>query len=397
MTSLPDALDGVPLAHASLKVATADGDLHLHVTEAGPADGTPVLLLHGFPEWWYGWRRVIPALARTGYRVIVPDQRGYAGSDRPRHAAAYALPNLVADMVAVIDQLGSGRVHLVGHDWGGAVAWALATAHPDRVRTLTVVNCPHPRVLRRALGRDLEQTRRSWYMGLFQLPWLPERLLSHGAAERALRDTSAPGTFSDDELALYRQHAWATPKHLHGPLGWYRAARFGGFPPGRVNVPTVLVWGTADHALGTSLCAPSLERCDDARLVPIEGCSHWVPAERPDALLSTLQQHFGDHGGVDPFVYKIVPRAVWEAAGVVWSGSADDLRDGFVHLSAADQVAGTRDKHFAGQDDLLCLTVDPSQLPPCGLRWEVSRGGRRFPHLYGGLPRAAVREVRPLP
>jgi pimeloyl-ACP methyl ester carboxylesterase/uncharacterized protein (DUF952 family) len=385
-------LDGVPLTHHRLDVG---GGVRLHVVEAGPVDGTPALLLHGFPEFWYGWRKVIPALARAGYRVIVPDQRGYGSSDRPGAVADYAMPRLMDDAVAVLDLLRAGPAHVVGHDWGGGVAWALAIGRAAHVRTLTVANCPHPPTMARAFRRDLSQLRKSWYMGFFQIPWLPERLMVRAAA-RTLADTSAPGTFTAEELAVYQADAWATPEHFRGPLNWYRAGRYGGFPGGRVTVPAQIVWGTADHALGTALLAPSAAVGDDLVVHEVPGCSHWVPAERPDAVVTRCLELWSQHGGPDPFVYKIVGADVWADVGPAWAGSAHDLRDGFVHLSAASQVAGTHAKHFAGQTGLVCLTVDPARLPAGALRWEVSRDGLRFPHLYAPLPRAAVVASRPL-
>jgi pimeloyl-ACP methyl ester carboxylesterase/uncharacterized protein (DUF952 family) len=392
--TLPQALDGVPLRHARVAV----GEVTLHVVEAGPVNGSPVLLLHGFPDFWYGWRHQLPALARAGYRVIAPDQRGYAGSDRPAGVAAYALPRLLADALHLLDALGEpGAVHVVGHDWGGAIAWALATGHPERVRSLTVINCPHPKVLRRALTSDPAQAARSWYMGLFQLPWLPERLLSGGRAAAALVETSAPGTFTPADLALYQEHVFATPEHLRGPVSWYRAARYGGFPKGQVQAPTRLLWGTADQHLGASLIEPTLARCGDGHAVLLEGVSHWGAVEAPELVNRHLADWLLDHGGPDRAVYKLVPRAAWEAVGDAWEGSADDRRDGFLHLSSAHQVEGTLTRHFAGQDDLLRLTVDPARLPPHALRFEPSRAGMRFPHLYGPLPRAAVTAVTALP
>jgi pimeloyl-ACP methyl ester carboxylesterase/uncharacterized protein (DUF952 family) len=385
-------LDGVPLLHHHVEVG---GGVRLHVVEAGPADGTPALLLHGFPEFWYGWRKVIPALARAGYRVIVPDQRGYAASDRPPTVADYAMPRLLDDLVAVLDLLRAAPAHVVGHDWGGGVAWGLAIGRSAHVRTLTVVNCPHPPTLARMLRRDLTQLRRSWYMGLFQIPWLPERLLGARLA-RTLAETSAPGAFTPEELAIYEAEAWATPEHLRGPLNWYRAGRYGGFPGGRVTVPAQLLWGLADHALGPALVAPSAAVADDIAVHEVAGCSHWVPAERPDVVIARGLELWAQHGGPDPFVYKIVPADAWAEVGPAWAGSAHDLRDGFVHLSAADQVAGTQAKHFAGQEGLICLTVDPARLPAGALRWEPSRDGARFPHLYAPLPRAAVVASRPL-
>jgi pimeloyl-ACP methyl ester carboxylesterase/uncharacterized protein (DUF952 family) len=389
-----DALDGVALSHQQVTVRTTglpSGQLGMHVVTAGPATGAPVLLLHGFPDLWWGWRAQIPALVRAGYRVIVPDQRGYAQTEAPLGAAAYAMPHLVADIDGLLAALGvDGPIHIAGHDWGGGVTWAWATAHPERCRTVSVFNCPHPGALRRQLTRSPRQLLRSWYMIPFQLPWLPERLLAAGAARRGVLGTTAPGTFSEDALEQWRQAAWASAEQLRGPVDWYRAARYGGFPRGVITAPLQLVWGDADPALGADLIEPSVSRVPDHRVVRLSGARHWVLAERPDACNEALLGWLGEHGGPDPHVYKIVPAQTWRAAGASWAGSADDARDGFVHLSAADQVEGTLARHFAGQTDLLVLEVSPSRLAPGALRWEVSRGGRRFPHLYGSLDRAAV-------
>ena len=158
------------LEHGTLKT----NGIRLHVVQAGPNSGTPVVLLHGFPEHWYGFRKQIPAFVRAGCRVIVPDQRGYNLSDKPGGVKAYNLRELVNDVIGLIDALKYDKVNLVGHDWGAAVAWMLALWHPERVHRLGILNVPHPLVMRRFLSHDFEQIRRSWYIFFFQLPWLPE-------------------------------------------------------------------------------------------------------------------------------------------------------------------------------------------------------------------------------
>src|SRR5512147_1596019 len=158
------------LEHSTIKT---NGIQH-HVVQAGPKSGIPVVLLHGFPEFWYGWRKQITALAAAGCRVIVPDQRGYNLSDKPKGVKAYGVFTLVDDIIGLIDALGYEKVNLVGHDWGAGVAWILAILHPERLHRLSIMNVPHPAVMRRFLMRDLEQIRRSWYIFLFQLPWIPE-------------------------------------------------------------------------------------------------------------------------------------------------------------------------------------------------------------------------------
>src|SRR5689334_8376156 len=140
----------------------------LHIVQDGPKSGPPVLLLHGFPEFWYGWKKQIPAFARAGCRVIVPDQRGYNLSDKPKGMSAYRVDELVEDIVGLIDALEYEKVNLVGHDWGAGVAWMLAIKHPERLHRLGIINVPHPAVISRFLARDFEQMRRSWYALFFQ-------------------------------------------------------------------------------------------------------------------------------------------------------------------------------------------------------------------------------------
>ncbi len=373
---LPGAASGTPTAPM------------LHVVTAGPEDGTPVVLLHGFPDFWLGWRHQIPALAAAGYRVIVPDQRGYASSDKPPGLAPYRTDCLADDVIAIADALGVGTFHVVGHDWGGGVAWVLAGSHPERLRSLTVINCPQPHVLRHGLFTNLQQLAKSWYMLLFQIPWISERVVASRMAVAALTRGSPKGTFTDDDVQRHREAA--TIPAMRAALAWYRAALWMPSPRRPILAPTLLLWGTHDRALGNELAEPSLDGIDDATLTWVDGASHWVPQERPDEVNAHLLQRLGDLGGPDPFVYKIVPQWIWSRAGETWEGSDHDQADGFIHLSAAHQVEGTLRKHFAGQNLLVRLTVDPSRLPHGTLRWEVSRGGARFPHLYGPLPRAAV-------
>ena len=202
------------------------GDVRLHVVEAGPTDGDPVILLHGFPEFWYGWRQQIPALVEAGYRVVVPDQRGYHRSDAPPEISAYDLPALVNDVRAVIASTGSDRAYVIGHDWGAAVAWALAAWHPEAVRRLAILNVPHLDVFRRTLRSSPAQLLRSVYILLFQIPRLPEWLLSradHVLLTRLLTASGRRDTFAAEDLEVYRS-AWRRPGRLRGMLNWYRAA-----------------------------------------------------------------------------------------------------------------------------------------------------------------------------
>jgi pimeloyl-ACP methyl ester carboxylesterase len=276
----------------------ATNGVRLHVAEAGPEDGPLVILLHGFPEFWYAWKEQIGPLAGAGFRIAAPDQRGYAASDKPRGVRAYDLDTLALDVVGLIDEAGRDRASVVCHDWGGAVGWWLGMKHPGRLEKLAVLNAPHPRVMRRALRRGGAQRRRSWYMLFFQIPWLPERVLS--AADfrllaRSLRSSSRAGTFSDEDLKIYKE-AWSRPGAMTGMVSWYRAllrARPERPPSPRVTVPTLLIWGARDHFLGRELAQPSIELCDRGRLAFIEEATHWLQHEEPDRVNALLADFLG--------------------------------------------------------------------------------------------------------
>jgi pimeloyl-ACP methyl ester carboxylesterase len=267
--------------------------MRLHAVEAGPGDGPLLILLHGFPEFWYGWRRQIGPLAAAGFRVLVPDQRGYNTSDKPRPVAAYGLDELALDVVGLIDAAGVEKACVVGHDWGGVVGWWLGIRHPQRIERLALLNIPHPEVMRRTLMRSAVQRKKSRYIFAFQLPWLPERAFSRNDfayAEKTLRVSSRPGTFSDEDIARYKE-AWSQPGTVRSMLHWYRAAlrarpRMPESP--RVPVPTLLIWGTRDRFLGQEMAEPSLALCDQGRLELIPEATHWVQHEEPERVNGLL-------------------------------------------------------------------------------------------------------------
>ena len=260
-----------------------NGGVTLHAVVDGPPSSPVVLLLHGFPEFWYGWHRQIGPLAAAGFRVIVPDQRGYNLSSKPSGVAAYALTELVSDVIAIADQLDQEKIFLVGHDWGAAVAWSTALLHPQRVAKLVVLNVPHPSVLRKFLSTHLRQVLRSWYMFFFQLPWLPEAVFSafnfHVGARSLLR-SSRPGTFSAEDLAQYRA-AWSQPGALTAMINWYRAifrTRVK-FPDKTVRVPTRILWGERDAFLLAEMAHESLRYCTSAELFTFANATHWLQHE----------------------------------------------------------------------------------------------------------------------
>lgn len=272
------------------------GDVRLHVVEAGPAEGKPVFLLHGFPDFWIGWRRQIEALAEAGFRVIVPDQRGYNTSDKPRDVRSYALPRLRADILALADALGHERFHVVGHDWGGIVGWAIGAGAPERLHSLSILNAPHPEALFPYALRSPTQFLRSSYAAFFQFPLLPEAALSagrHALLVRALRRMSRPGAFPPGEFDLYRE-AWARPGALTAMLNWYRALRFRPAMRERIEVPVLILWGSRDTALEAGLAERSLAVCEAGRLELFQDATHWLHREEPErvnaALLSFLRE-----------------------------------------------------------------------------------------------------------
>jgi pimeloyl-ACP methyl ester carboxylesterase len=278
--------------------------LRLHVVQCGPANGPLVLLLHGFPEFWYGWRRQIPALAAAGYRVWAPDQRGYNLSDKPRGVRAYQVRELVADVIGLLDAAGQPRARVVGHDWGGIVAWHLAMQHPERLAQAVILNVPHPVVFGRTLRRSGRQRRKSWYAFFFQLPWLPERLVrarNWWAARRSLTGSSRRGTFSPDDLGHY-QAAWSRPGAMRSMINWYRAAaRFGrqSIREGRVTVPLQLIWGRRDAFLEARMAEESLKHCDQGWLTYFDKATHWVQHEEA-ARVNELLLGFFDSARTPP-------------------------------------------------------------------------------------------------
>ncbi|MBB5363398.1 alpha/beta fold hydrolase [Deinococcus humi] len=269
----------------------------LHVVEAGPQDGPLVVLLHGFPEFWYGWRRQIEALANAGYRVLAPDQRGYNLSEKPPGMAAYRIDALTRDVLGLLDARGRERAYVVGHDWGAAVAWNLAISHPERVERLAILNVPHPGVFAQTLRTSRAQQLKSWYMFFFQVPVLPEVLLrirNFRMLARSLTNTSRSGTFSSDDLKRYRE-AWAQPGTLTGMLNWYRAMFLFPAPTGgdaRVRVPALILWGAEDQFLGREMAERSVEHVDDAQLEMFGNVSHWIQHEVPQEVNAHLLAFF---------------------------------------------------------------------------------------------------------
>jgi len=279
-------LEGFSLNGVTFARVPTNG-IHLNVAQAGPADGPLLLLLHGFPEFWYGWRKQIPALATAGFRVWAPDQRGYNTSDKPPRVRDYTLDKLADDVAGLIEAAGCRRAIVVGHDWGGAAAWWLAANHPELVERLIILSVPHPLVLRRMILTDPRQTLKSWYMFLFQLPLLPEWGAAHDdwkSVTKALESTSRPGTFTEADFHEYRR-AWSQPRAYTGMLNWYRALfRYGAPPPKnrRILPPTLLLWGARDKFIRREAAQPSIDLCDQGQLIFYESATHWLTHEEAE-------------------------------------------------------------------------------------------------------------------
>ncbi len=215
-----------------------------------------------------------------------PDQRGYNLSDKPRGIAAYTMDELAADVAGLVAASGREKVFLVGHDWGAGVAWWVAGKYPQLLQKLVILNLPHGSIMQQNLRGNFKQLRKSWYVFFFQIPWLPEKLLRRRNWKMlidSLVKSSRPGTFSAEELQGYRE-AWDRPDALKSMLNWYRAVIQK--PPVspaniRVTVPTLLIWGAQDKFLGREMAQPSIDLCDDGRLVFIEEATHWVHDEEP--------------------------------------------------------------------------------------------------------------------
>jgi epoxide hydrolase 4 len=272
-----------------IRFVEANG-LRFEVLEEGSGDRL-ALCLHGFPEHAVSWRHQIPVLAGMGYRVWAVNQRGYGRTTRPTQAADYALPHLVDDVAALIDAANAARVVLIGHDWGGTIAWCFAAGQRRQLERLVIMNDPHPLCFHAAL-KHWRQMRKSWYVAFFQLPWLPERMLiaNRGAiVRRMFRDVAVP----PDVLAVYTRQT-TEPGTATAMLNWYRAIRLRSSPTLNlahvIEVPTLVVWGERDVALDP-ICLDGTERyVRNLTIKRLPGVSHWVQQDAPQVVNELLRK-----------------------------------------------------------------------------------------------------------
>ena len=271
--------------------------VRLHVVEAGEEAAPLVVLLHGFPEYWYSWRHQIDPLVGAGYRVMVPDMRGYNLSEKPQGLAAYHIDTLAADVVGLIDAAGKEKAIVVGHDWGGAIAWHVALEHTKRVEKLAILNAPHPVVFARELRRP-SQFKKSLYILYFQLPWAEKKLAEGNfrLMDKMLqRDPVHREAFSEEDRRLYCQ-AMAQPGALTAALNYYRkAARSLGMllpKQRRLELPTLVIWGEQDPYLGLSLLDGLDKYVSPLRIERIPDASHWVQCDTPAKVNEALVAFF---------------------------------------------------------------------------------------------------------
>lgn len=270
--------------------------IKLHYVTQG--EGPLMLMLHGFPEFWYSWRHQIPAFA-TDHKVVALDLRGYNDSDKPEAQSAYVMAEFIKDIKGVIEGLGYDRCTLVGHDWGGAIAWSFAYAYPGLVDRLIILNLPHPAKFAEGL-RTPQQLLRSAYIFFFQIPILPELLIQWNdfqALEAAFKGMAvAKNTFSDDDIEAYK-NAFAKRNTLTAALNYYRNVFAQGLTTtdwGILTVPTLMIWGEADTALGKELTYGTEKYVQDFRIRYIPHCSHWVQQEQPQLVNQLMREFLGE-------------------------------------------------------------------------------------------------------
>lgn len=302
-----------------------DADVTLTVVDrkASPSDGfsRTVLFLHGFPDFHRGWRKQTSYFSSLGYRVIAPDLHGYASSSKPEAVGRYRIDRVARDVVAMLDQLGVATCHLVGHDWGAALAWRLAVAFPERFTTAAMLCVPHPNVFIDHLKKNTNgQALRSSYMAFFQLPVVPElmfRVKGGRWLARVIAKGSRPGAFTEDDERAYVA-AWKEPGAHTGMLNWYRANKrmvADKLRNKKVAMPTLVIAGDRDPALNPQMADDSLAYCEQGRVLHVPDATHWVQMEFPDVVNEALRAHFEDIASETPAPSKRVSRGRGRLAG----------------------------------------------------------------------------------
>ncbi len=273
-------------------------NVNLHVVEAGPEDGPLLVLLHGFPEFWWGWRHQISPFADAGYHVVVPDMRGYNTSETPTDVSDYVLDTLTADVVALADSFGAARFDLVAHDWGAVISWWVVAHYPEHIKRAVIMDGPHPDVWAGQALRHPTLALRSTYVAVYQLPWLPEAALGawdFAALRKFMEVTGRKDTFEPGSLDRYVE-AWSHSGSLTAMLNYYRALRErkAGKEPARLARPTLVLWADKDSFLERSVAEAGVALCDQGRLEIVPGTTHWLHLEEPGRIKATVLRFLAD-------------------------------------------------------------------------------------------------------
>ncbi|MFA9556767.1 alpha/beta fold hydrolase [Evansella sp. AB-rgal1] len=271
----------------------------LYTAVAGPKEGLLVILLHGFPEFWYAWKNQIDVLAEAGYRVVVPDQRGYHLSDKPKEIDQYTLDKLRDDVIGLLEHFEREKAVIIGHDWGALVAWHIASTRPEIVEKLIPINAPNPVIFTKNMIKHPSQLIRSSYMLFFQTPIVPEKILSANhftLVKETMIHSANPQTFTKKDLEQY-EASWSIEGAFMSMLHWYRALREGSISQlseKQVTVPVRMIWGRNDSFLSLELAKESMNICRDGKLIMVDEATHWVHHEQPRILnwllLSMIQE-----------------------------------------------------------------------------------------------------------
>lgn len=266
--------------------------IRLHIALAGPESGEPVFLLHGFPDAWFGWEAQIGPLAEAGFRVIVPDQRGYNLSDKPAGVDSYQMDTLVKDILGLADAMGYKHFHIAGHDFGAMVCWNLAICCPNRIKRMVIANVPHPQVMSSYLRTHIKQMLKSWYAIFFQIPGLPEWIVKLNNWRFLI--SAMPNDLSEEERDRYRT-AWNQPGAMTGMMNWYRA--FFRLPKkttqfSKIQVPTLILWGKQDPHLSYEMANLSVKLCDNGHLITFENATHWVLHDEHESVSKHILEFF---------------------------------------------------------------------------------------------------------
>ncbi len=271
----------------------------LHYKEAGNPENKTLMFLHGFPEFWYSWRKQIEYFSQN-YHVIAPDMRGYNKSPKPQKVKDYMITEIAGDIIRLTRFLNKEKINIIGHDWGAAITWHLALMQSDLFSKAVVLNVPHPLVFKKTVFSNPRQFLKSWYMFYFQIPYLPlwsmRRNRYHSLGQQ-LQKTSLEGSFSESDLEKYKE-AWARENALKYMIMWYKAAvrntRQANLYQGKqVDIPLKIIWGKNDVALTPKMAKDSLDYCMDGNLTYLENATHWVHQDCPEEVNQLIEKFIG--------------------------------------------------------------------------------------------------------